>query len=172
MSKRLQVVLDEAELEEIQRAADREEMTVSEWVRKALREARAKEPMRSEESKLQAVRVAAPRLPDRRYGPDALRDRARLPHRRQPLIFIDSNVPMYLVGAEHPNKATARRVLERLVASGEPMVTSAEVFQEILHRYVALRRLDAVGPAFAVLYGWPTAYSTSAPPTSSAPASG
>ena len=69
------------------------------------------------------------------------------------MIFIDSNVPMYLVGAGHPNKATARRVLERLVAAGEPMLTSAEVFQEILHRYVALRRLDAVGPAFAALYG-------------------
>jgi uncharacterized protein len=69
------------------------------------------------------------------------------------VIFIDSNVPMYLVGADHPNKATARRVLERLIASGEPMVTSAEVFQEILHRYTALRRLDAVAPAFAALYG-------------------
>ena len=69
------------------------------------------------------------------------------------MIFIDSNVPMYLVGADHPNKATARRVLERLIASGEPMITSAEVFQEILHRYAALRRLDAVAPAFAVLYG-------------------
>jgi predicted nucleic acid-binding protein len=69
------------------------------------------------------------------------------------VIFIDSNVPMYLVGAEHPNKAAARRVLERLIAAGEPMVTSAEVFQEILHRYAALRRLDAVAPAFAALYG-------------------
>jgi predicted nucleic acid-binding protein len=69
------------------------------------------------------------------------------------LIFIDSNVPMYLIGAEHSNKATARRVLERLAAAGEPMVSSAEVFQEILHRYVALRRLDAVGPAFAALHG-------------------
>jgi metal-responsive CopG/Arc/MetJ family transcriptional regulator len=59
MSKRLQVVLEEAELEEIQRAADREEVTVSEWVRKALREARAKEPTRSRESKLQALRVAS-----------------------------------------------------------------------------------------------------------------
>jgi predicted nucleic acid-binding protein len=69
------------------------------------------------------------------------------------VIFIDSNVPMYLVGAEHPNKAAARRILERLTAAGEPMVTSAEVFQEILHRYVALRRLDAIGPAFAALHG-------------------
>ena len=60
---------------------------------------------------------------------------------------------MYLIGAEHSNKATARRVLERLVAAGEAMVTSAEVFQEILHRYVAVRRLDAVQPAFTVLHG-------------------
>jgi predicted nucleic acid-binding protein len=60
---------------------------------------------------------------------------------------------MYLVGSEHPNKATARRLLERLVAAGEPMVTSAEVFREILHRYVAVRRLEAIGPAFAALQG-------------------
>ena len=60
---------------------------------------------------------------------------------------------MYLVGAEHPNKAAARRILERLTAAAEPMVTSAEVFQEILHRCVALRRLDAIGPAFAALHG-------------------
>lgn len=58
MSKRLQVVLEEAELTEIQRAADREELTVSEWVRKALREARAKEPTRSKDAKLRAVREA------------------------------------------------------------------------------------------------------------------
>ena len=51
-------MLDEAELEEIQRAADRDEVTLSEWVRKALREARAKEPTRPIESKLQALRVA------------------------------------------------------------------------------------------------------------------
>jgi len=59
MSKRLQVVLEEAELTEIQRAADREELTVSEWVRKALREARAKEPTRSKDAKLRAVREAS-----------------------------------------------------------------------------------------------------------------
>jgi predicted nucleic acid-binding protein len=62
-------------------------------------------------------------------------------------------VPIYLIGSEHPHKATARRVLERLVAAGEPMVTSAELFQEILHRYAAVRRLDAIGPAFTVLHG-------------------
>ena len=28
------------------------------------------------------------------------------------MIFIDSNIPMYLVGAPHPHKADARRWLE------------------------------------------------------------
>ena len=64
------------------------------------------------------------------------------------MIFIDSNVPMYLVGAEHPDKAAARRVLERLIAEDTTLVTSAEAFQEILHRYVAIGRREAIGPAF------------------------
>src|SRR5690349_8884790 len=58
---------------------------------------------------------------------------------------------MYLVGAEHPNKAAARRVLETAIAAGERLVTDAEVFQEILHRYSAIDRRDAIEPAFDVL---------------------
>jgi hypothetical protein len=69
------------------------------------------------------------------------------------LIFLDSNVPMYLVGAEHPNKHAARRILERLIAGSERLVTDAEVIQEILHRYVAIRRRDAVGPCVDALLG-------------------
>lgn len=41
MSKRLQVVLDEAEYADIRAAAERERLTVSEWVRRVLRGARA-----------------------------------------------------------------------------------------------------------------------------------
>jgi predicted nucleic acid-binding protein len=67
------------------------------------------------------------------------------------LIFIDSNIPMYLVGAAHALKDDARRLLERSIAAGERLVTDAEVFQEILHRYVAIRRPDAIDPAFAAL---------------------
>jgi predicted nucleic acid-binding protein len=29
------------------------------------------------------------------------------------MILVDSNVPMYLVGAHHPHKVDAQRVLER-----------------------------------------------------------
>jgi predicted nucleic acid-binding protein len=67
------------------------------------------------------------------------------------LIFIDSNIPMYIVGGSHPNKALARRLLERAVVDGERLVTSAEVFQEILHRYVSIRRRQAIRPAFEAL---------------------
>jgi predicted nucleic acid-binding protein len=64
------------------------------------------------------------------------------------LILIDSNVPMYLVGAQHPHKSAARRLLEKLVSERERLVTDAEVLQEILHRYVAIDRRDAIQPAF------------------------
>lgn len=67
------------------------------------------------------------------------------------MIFLDSNVPMYLVGADHPNKHAARQMLERLIASGERLVTDVEVIQEILHRYVAIRRRDAIEPCVTVL---------------------
>ena len=67
------------------------------------------------------------------------------------MIFIDSNVPMYLVGAAHPNKDRALAILTQLVRDGEQFVTDAEVYQEILHRYTAIRRLDAIDPAFRSL---------------------
>ena len=67
------------------------------------------------------------------------------------MILVDSNVPMYLVGAPHPHKADAQRVLEQAIAGGERLVTDAEVLQEILHRYVAINRRDAIQPAFEAL---------------------
>jgi predicted nucleic acid-binding protein len=69
------------------------------------------------------------------------------------VIFIDSNIPMYLVGALHPNKDAARSALERVIRRGERIVTSAEVMQEILHRYVSIQRLDAIQPALDALLG-------------------
>lgn len=66
------------------------------------------------------------------------------------MIFVDSNIPMYLIGAPHPHKAEAQVILERLIAAGERLVTDAEVLQEILHRYTAIERRDAIGPALKV----------------------
>lgn len=67
------------------------------------------------------------------------------------MIFVDANVPMYLIGADHPHKTDAQRLLERAVSDQEPLVTDAEVFQEILHRYTAIDRRDAIEPAFTLL---------------------
>jgi uncharacterized protein len=64
------------------------------------------------------------------------------------VILIDSNIPMYLVGAPHVHKTDAQRLMEKLVTERQRLVTDAEVFQEILHRYVAINRRDAIQPAF------------------------
>ncbi len=69
------------------------------------------------------------------------------------MTLVDSNIPMYVVGAEHPLKDESRRLLERCVEDGERLVTDAEVLQEILHRYVAVNRRDSIQPAFDALLG-------------------
>jgi len=69
------------------------------------------------------------------------------------VILVDSNIPMYLVGSPHPHKSDAQRLLEQLVADRQRLVTDAEVLQEILHRYVAIDRRDAIQPAFDALLG-------------------
>lgn len=60
---------------------------------------------------------------------------------------------MYLVGAPHPNKTTIQHILESCISSNIRLVTDVEVFQEILHRYGAIQRKDAIQPAFDTLTG-------------------
>ncbi len=69
------------------------------------------------------------------------------------MILVDSNIPMYLIGAPHNHKSDAQRLLEKLVSDRQRLVTDAEVLQEILHRYVAINRQDAIQPAFDALLG-------------------
>jgi predicted nucleic acid-binding protein len=57
---------------------------------------------------------------------------------------------MYLMGAAHPHKTESQVILERLIAAGERLVTDAEVLQEILHRYTAISKREAIGPALQV----------------------
>ena len=59
MSKRLQVLLPDPEMSDIRRLAKRERLTVGEWVRRALRDARASRPAIDPETKLTAVRRGA-----------------------------------------------------------------------------------------------------------------
>ena len=58
---------------------------------------------------------------------------------------------MYLVGAPHPRKAEAQILVERLAAAGERLVTDAEVLQEILHRYAAIDRRNAIEPTMKLI---------------------
>ena len=58
------------------------------------------------------------------------------------MIYVDSNVPMYLVGGAHPNKPRVIELVSRLLSAREHLVTSAETFQEILHRFLALRNRE------------------------------
>ena len=67
------------------------------------------------------------------------------------MILIDSNVPMYIVGASHPNKVAALRILEKTIMDRQRLVTDAEVFQEILHRYTSIDRSGAIQPAFEAI---------------------
>jgi hypothetical protein len=69
------------------------------------------------------------------------------------VIFVDSNIPMYLVGASHQHKVDAQRLVESVIARNERLVTDAEVLQEILLRYVAIERRDAIQPAFDLVLG-------------------
>jgi hypothetical protein len=58
MSRRLQVLLADQEMSEIEKFAKRERLTVGEWVRRVLREARMRQPVNEPEAKLRAVRRA------------------------------------------------------------------------------------------------------------------
>ena len=57
-------------------------------------------------------------------------------------VFIDSNVPMYVAGRDHPLRDPARRILDRVQRGELDACTSTEVLQEILFRYWGLKRMD------------------------------
>jgi len=59
MSKRLQVILDDEELRDIQQLARTKQMTVAEWVRQTLRAARRGEATGDASRKLAAIQAAA-----------------------------------------------------------------------------------------------------------------
>lgn len=68
-------------------------------------------------------------------------------------LFVDANIPMYLVGGPHANRDRAALLLERAINLGDRLVTDAEVMQEILHRYLVIGRPDAIDPCLDTLCG-------------------
>ena len=55
------------------------------------------------------------------------------------MILLDANVLMYAAGAPHPHKADSVALLERIARGEVDAAVDAEVLQEILHRYSALK---------------------------------
>lgn len=76
------------------------------------------------------------------------------------MTFVDTNVIMYAVGRDHPLREGAREFFERSLASGEALVTSAEVLQELLHAYLGAGRLGTLDAALALAHATiPTVWS-------------
>ncbi len=69
------------------------------------------------------------------------------------MIFVDSNIPMYLVGSSHPHKLDSQVLLEDAISAGRRLVTDAEVLQEICHRFAAIDRREAIQPAYDTILG-------------------
>ena len=63
-------------------------------------------------------------------------------------VFVDSNVPMYVAGRDHPLRGPAVRFLERVKAEDVEACTSTEVLQEILYRYIGLKRRDLAASVY------------------------
>lgn len=58
------------------------------------------------------------------------------------MILVDTNVLMYAGGSKHPNKAPSVQFLRRVAAGEVEATIDAEVLQEIIHRYRALKRWE------------------------------
>jgi predicted nucleic acid-binding protein len=58
---------------------------------------------------------------------------------------------MYLIGAAHPNKQRVIELVPQLLTAREALVSSAETFQEILHRYLAIRDREHLAAAYEAL---------------------
>jgi predicted nucleic acid-binding protein len=64
------------------------------------------------------------------------------------VIFVDTNVFMYAVGAAHPLQDEARQFFRQSKVDRIPLVTSVEVLQELLHAYVPVQRLATLASAW------------------------
>jgi predicted nucleic acid-binding protein len=51
-------------------------------------------------------------------------------------VFIDVNIPMYAAGTPHPLREPSQQVIKALASGQLDASTDAEVFQEILYRYL------------------------------------
>ncbi len=76
------------------------------------------------------------------------------------MIFVDTNVFIYAVGRPHPLRSTAREFFINASREREPLCTSAEVLQELVHVYLPVERLQTLDAAMSLAAGigvevWP-----------------
>lgn len=58
-------------------------------------------------------------------------------------VFVDTAIIMYAAGGEHDLRQPCVDILDHVTAGALDAVTSAEVIQELVHRYLSIRRPDA-----------------------------
>ncbi len=68
-------------------------------------------------------------------------------------VFIDSNIPMYAIGKNHPYKQPAIKILNDIADEKIFAVSSCEVFQEILYRYNKIGKIQVGLQLFDNFYG-------------------
>ena len=66
------------------------------------------------------------------------------------MTFVDTNVFMYAVGRPHPLRDEAREFFRAALAEGEPLVTSVEVLQELMHAYLPVGRFATLDSALTL----------------------
>ncbi len=76
------------------------------------------------------------------------------------MTFVDTNLFMYAVGGEHPLRDRARQFFRESMKNRKPLVTSAEVLQELMHAYIPVGRIETLDAALllvrsAVSTVWP-----------------
>jgi predicted nucleic acid-binding protein len=54
------------------------------------------------------------------------------------MLFVDANIVLYAVGAEHVYRGPCTESLDRIITEQLPALVSTEIHQEILHRYMSL----------------------------------
>ena len=67
------------------------------------------------------------------------------------MIFVDTNVFMYAVGRSHPRRSHAQDFFDESRRNRRPLVTSAEVVQELMHVYLRMRRPHTLDSALELV---------------------
>ena len=67
------------------------------------------------------------------------------------MTFVDTNVFMYAVGRPHPLQSPAQEFFVECNVNRTPLVTSAEVLQELVYAYLPAGRLQTLDAAMSLV---------------------